>query len=211
MDSSPFSARRATPEDLPSLEALWQKTGMPWEQLGQYLNEFQVVADADGTLVGAVGLLVEGENALLHSEAIRAEVEADAVRASLWRRLQIVARNQGAKVLWTQEDAPYWQSSGFASSSLSQIPGTRASFLDPTAAWLSFPLFESGRAQDAIQEQFAILEASRQQDAEDLRRRIKLFRVFAYVLAFAVIAGCFVLLSILASNNPDFFRRLFGR
>ncbi len=184
---------------------------MPWEQLGQYINEFQVVTDEDGTLVGAIGLLVEGENALLHSEAIRSEVEADVVRANLWRRLQIVARNQGAKALWTQEDAPYWQASGFGAASPDQVRATQASFLDPTAAWSLFPLFESGRAQDAIQEQFAILEATRQHDAEDLRRRIKMFRAFAYLLALAVIGGCFVLLFVLASNNPDFFRRLFGR
>ncbi len=208
MDSSGFSARRATPEDLPALGELWLKSGLPAAELGQFVNEFQVVTDDAGSVVGAVGLLIEGDHALMHSEAIEPEADADVARAALWRRLQIVSRNQGAKWLWTQEDAPYWAASGFLPKAAGA--GT-ASFLDPTASWLQFQLVDPSRVQDALQEQFAILEASRLQDAEQFQRRVKLFRSIAYLLAFAVIAGCFIVLFTIASKNPDIFRRLLGR
>lgn len=211
MEPSSFSARRASPEDLPALQSLWQQVGMPWEELGQFINEFQVVTDDDNTLVGAVGLLIEGDDALLHSEAIVPEVEADAVRVSLWRRMQIVARNQGAKFLWTQEDAPYWQASGFGPAPAERMEACKATFMDRTAEWRMFLLVDPARMQDALQEQFAILEATRLQGAEDFQRRVKLFRLFAYLLALAVLGGCALLLFTLASNNPDFFGKLFGR
>lgn len=211
MEASPFQARRASVDDLPSLQALWQELGMPWEQLGQFISEFQVVTDENEQLAGAIGLLIEGDDALLHSEAIRNDVEADAVRASMWRRMQIVARNQGAKFLWTQEDAPYWRDSGFGPAPAERLQISKASFLDQSADWRMFLLVDPARIQDALQEQFAILEATRLQNTETFERKVKLFRTFAYLLALAVIGGCFALLFVLASNNPDFFRRLLGR
>ena len=113
MDPSPLNARRANEEDLTALEELWRQASLPWEQLGGFLQEFIVATDEEDHLVGAVGLLIEGDNALLHSEAIHPGVDADPVRMALWRRMQIVARNQGVTSIWTQEDAPYWQASGF--------------------------------------------------------------------------------------------------
>jgi N-acetylglutamate synthase-like GNAT family acetyltransferase len=208
VEYTPFTARRATPEDLPALQDLWLRAELPAAELGQFIHEFQVVTDEAGTVVGAVGLLIEGDHALLHTEAIDPAVEADAVRATLWRRLQIVARNQGAKWLWTQEDAPYWPASGFSPAA---AEAGKASFLDPTANWLCFQLVDPGRVQDALQEQFAILEASRLHEAEQFQQRVKLFRTVAYLLAFVVIAGCFILLFTIASKNPDVLRRLLGR
>jgi N-acetylglutamate synthase-like GNAT family acetyltransferase len=210
VDSSPFSARRATSEDLPVLEALWQQTGLPWDQLHGFLNEFQVATDESGGLAGAIGLLIEGSQALLHTEAVRADVEADAVRSSLWRRVQIVARNQGVQRIWTQEDAPYWLASGFAAATPMAVQQNRASFLDPAAAWFAFDLMDPARAQGLINEQLAILEAERMQSAESFQSRVRAFRIFAILMALLILGVCLWLLFRIFHARPDVLKRLVG-
>lgn len=203
MESTAYSARRATPEDLPALQLLWQSTGMPWEQLGSFINEFQVATDENEQLVGAIGMMVEESHALLHSESVHPDFDPDLVRLSLWRRMQIIARNKGVQFLWTQEDAAYWLDSGFRAASGSEIQSCRASFMDPSAAWRVFPMADPSRVQDVLQEQFAILEATRLQESEDFQKRIKAFRLFAYLLGLVVLAGLFLLLFIVAQKSPD--------
>lgn len=101
MESPAYIARRATQEDLPALQGLWQAAGLPWEELETFVTEFQVVPGDEGVLLAAVGLMVESNEALLHSEAVRQNGDGDELRDGLWRRIQIVARNQGVHRVWT--------------------------------------------------------------------------------------------------------------
>lgn len=163
-------------------------------------------------MVGSVGLLIEGDDALLHSEAIHAAVDADVVRAALWRRMQIVARNQGVKSLWTQEDAPYWLASGFGPPSHDRIAACRASFMDPdpSLSWRLFPLVDPDRVRDVLEEQFAILEASRLQSAETLQKRIRTLRLLAIVIALGFAAAALLIFLRVASAKPDIIRQILG-
>ena len=52
----PQDVRRATLDDLPQLIELWQMEKLPVEVLDKRFTEFQVVADASGRIVGAVGM-----------------------------------------------------------------------------------------------------------------------------------------------------------
>ena len=212
MDPSLLTARRAAPEDLEALEGLWQQAALPWDQLGGFLQEFLVVTGEDESVIGAIGLLIDGDDALLHSEAIHPAVDADAVRAALWRRMQIVARNQGVKSLWTQEDAPYWLASGFGTATRERIERCRASFMDPAPAisWGMFPLVDPDRVRDVLEEQFAILEASRLQSAETLEKRIRTIRLFAVVIAVGFAAAALLIFLRVVSAKPDIIRQLLG-
>lgn len=212
MDPSLLNARKANPGDLSALEELWQQAGLPWDQLGGFIHEFLVVTDGDDTVVGAVGLLIEGDNALMHSEAIHPAVEADAVRSSLWKRMQIVSRNQGVKSLWTQEDAPYWHASGFDPAPSDRVNACSASFidLDPTILWRLFPLVDPDRVRDVLEEQLAILEASRLQSAETLQKRIRTFRLMAIVIALGFAAVALAIFFRVASAQPDILRKILG-
>jgi N-acetylglutamate synthase-like GNAT family acetyltransferase len=210
VDSTPFTARRASVEDLPALQELWQAAGLPWDQLDGFLNEFQLVTDENGVIAGGIGLLIEGSQALLHTEAVGAEVDADAVRATLWRRVQLIARNQGVQRIWTQEDADYWTASGFVTAAPPPDGRPRPSFLDPTATWLAFDLVDPARAQGMITEQLALLEAARMQESAELEKRIKSFRLAAILVAGAVIAVCLWLLY-RVMQSPDMLRRLLGK
>lgn len=206
---SGLSARRAAVEDLAALQALWMENGLPWEALGEYLNEFQVTVDDSGLITGAIGLLIEGGQALLHTEAVRPGTDADVSRAALWRRVQIVARNQGVERIWTQEDADYWRASGFSPVPPPLVERAPASFLKSADAWLACDLMDPERAKAMINEQLAIMEAQRLQAAEEFQRKVRIFRIAAILLAFGVLVLCVWLLYRVV-QTPGMLKRLLG-
>src|SRR5262245_23646061 len=107
-------ARRATIEDLQKLTPLWTREGLPAEELGKRFQEFQVIDGSDGALAGAIGLHITGQEGRLHSEAFLHPEEAEPLRARLWERVQMIAKNHGLVRLWTQLNAPFWSQNGFA-------------------------------------------------------------------------------------------------
>lgn len=209
MESTSISARRAAVEDMAALQALWLEVGMPWEELGGFINEFQVTTDEDGLITGAIGLLIEDDQALLHSEAIRAGSDADLARSALWRRVQIVARHQGVQRIWTQEDADYWRTSGFSLVPPPLVDRVQASFLKSADTWMACDLMDPERAKAMVNEQLAILEAERMREAEEFQGKVRIFRTFAILLAFIVLAACFWLMYRVA-NTPGLMKRLLG-
>lgn len=210
VDPTPISARRAAVEDLAALQTLWQENGLPWEQLGGFLAEFQVAEDEDGLITAAIGLLIEGDHALLHTEAVRPNADADLARSALWRRVQIVARNQGVQRIWTQEDAEYWATAGFAPVPPPLVERAPASFLKSSEDWRACDLLDPERAKAMIHEQLAILEAERMQSAAAFQQKVRNFRLFAILLAFVVLLLCGWLLYRIV-QTPGLLQRLLGR
>jgi N-acetylglutamate synthase-like GNAT family acetyltransferase len=207
------SARRATVEDLPALQALWIEAGLPWEELEQFLGEFQVVPDETGALVAAIGLLVEGADGLLHTEAVagRATDQADEWRSVLWRRIQIVARNQGIHRLWTQEDAPFWLTV-FAPAAAETVGASAAAFLgsDPPAGWRLHELVNPAKARQLVDEQMAIWSAHQAQERVEFQRKTRTFMALALLLVAVVIAVCAWLVFRVLNAQPDLLQRLFS-
>ena len=208
MESPALSARRATVEDLAGLRVLWLAAGLPWDQLDRFVSEFQVVPGPEESMLGAIGFLVEGADALLHSESVAPGEQADEVRAALWRRIQIMGRNQGVHRIWTQEDAAYWPTCGFNAASASVVEGCKATFVDRTAIWqiFEFPAPEMVKAR--LDEQMAIWQATRAQEAAAMQERIRNFRNLAVLIATLVIGGMIILLSILMRQHPEVMQRL---
>lgn len=205
-----LSARRATVEDLPSLRLLWQSAGLPWDQLDRFVTEFQVVPGPDDSLLGAIGFLVEDGDGLLHSESLGAlsEESLDEVRMTLWRRIQIIGRNQGVHRIWTQEDAPYWPTCGFKSATEADLTACRATFLDRTASWLRFEYPAPENVKARVDEQMAIWQATRAMEAEALQQKIRNMRNLAVLVAAVVIGIMIVMLSIIMRRNPELLQRL---
>jgi N-acetylglutamate synthase-like GNAT family acetyltransferase len=212
MESPQWTARRATIDDLPALEALWQRMELPWQQLEQYLTEFQVVPAEDGSLRAAIGMLVEGQEALMHTEAIpESEPEPDELRAALWKRLQVVARNQGVVRIWTQEDAPYWVASGFQPPEPSVRSEAKASFVGQDGDWHIFPLSDPNRTSKILQEQMAIWQATREQESSDFMGTIRNVRTGAFMIAGTIIALLFGMAIYIFSKKPDILNHLHRR
>lgn len=187
METAPSNtARRANLEDLPSLLQLWEASGLPGTQLEKFLTEFQVVTGPDGRVQAAIGLQVDGDDALVHSEAVAEGVDADSCRLALWTRMQIVLRNQGALRAWTLEDAEYWQTV-FRPALANEVGALRASFADPTASWRVLPLLDEARVTRMVNEQVLLRGGSLDGDRAEFAETIRRARIFAYTLATGVI------------------------
>ena len=208
--SSGFVARRGTIEDLAALTDLWTSAGLPAHELGRFVTEFQVVPDAGGVLVAAIGLLAEGSEGLLHSEAIADGIDADEARVALWSRLQIVARHIGIVRLWTQEDAAYWQNV-FRPAQPEQLNNLTATFKDPEASWWVMTLIDSDRAKQMIAEQLAIWDASRDDSKNDFQRSLGSLRLALYGIGSLVILASAILVVYVFAKRPDLVQKIMGR
>ena len=210
MEPPTLESRRATADDLGALESLWSQSGLPATELAEFLSEFHVVTDPDGQILHAIGLLVEGDQALLHSEALSAPqfVEPDACRAAVWKRLRILTRNQGISRTWTQEDAEYWRVSGYQSIPVSQLPQELPSFVQREAGWWTYQSPDAAQADVLVQREFALWKTQREQESQSFQQRVKVFRVVAFGL-FAL--SLILLLGFLffAAKVPEIFRQLF--
>lgn len=209
MELPALSARRATVEDLPALQALWQIGGLPADELEKFLTEFQVVpGEGEGVLLGAIGLMVEGNDALLHSEALAPGDEGDEIRAALWRRLQIVARNQGIHRLWTQEDADYWRTGGFVAAPVETVAAATAAFVHKTATWMVCELIDPAKAKQLVTEQMAIWHATRAQEADELQNKIRAFRNASILIAAIVVVLMIGMVVFVLRQRPEILQRL---
>lgn len=208
VEDAPIRARRATVDDLPALQALWQRADLPWDQLDRYVTEFLVVpGEEEGTLLAAIGLQIDGDQALTHSEALFPGEDTDVLRSALWLRLQIVARNQGAVQLWTLEDAPFWRSV-FTRAEPAVIQQLKSSFADPTAEWWTFQLIDPVKAQKLVDERMAIWEASRQADSTQLADSIQRFRQFSFLIVGVVIAMMAIMVLYVVIRRPEAFQQV---
>lgn len=207
-EDNPFRARRANVEDLPALQALWQHADLPWDQLDRFVTEFLVVpGTTDGTLLAAIGLQIDGQEALMHSEALLPQEDPESLRQALWQRLQIVARNHGVTRIWTLEDDPFWQGV-FSRADLSAVQQLKAAFADPGASWWTFQLVDPAKAQRLIDERIAVWEAARQSDKTELAATIQKFQKFAYVVFGLVLVMMVVMVLYVVVRRPDAFQTL---
>lgn len=208
-----LESRRATIEDLGELESLWVEAGLPALELGKFLTEFHVVTDPEGRILHAIGLLVEGDQALLHSEALSASgllnVDPDACRAALWKRLRILSRNQGISRIWTREDAEYWRISGYQSVPESQFPPELPSFVQREEGWWSYQSPDPTQSDLQVKREMALWQTQRDQEKLAFQQRVKAFRAVALGLVALVIILSVAFLLAVAKVRPNAFQRLF--
>ncbi|MEN9733625.1 MAG: hypothetical protein RLZ45_1620 [Verrucomicrobiota bacterium] len=211
MQPASLESRRATVEDLEALEILWTESSLPAAELGRFLTEFQVVTDPAGRILHAIGLMVEGDQALLHSEALApaTDVEPDACRAALWKRLRILARNQGISRIWTREDAEYWRVSGYQPIPLDRLPAELPSFVPREDGWWSYQSPDPAQADLLIKREMALWKTQREQESQSFQQRIKLFRAVAMGLLGLAMILLVAFLFTAMKVRPDAFRHLF--
>ncbi|MGH7991015.1 MAG: hypothetical protein ACREDS_12600, partial [Limisphaerales bacterium] len=141
MNPTQLSVRRATVDDLDALKALWISMRLHADELEKRLTEFQIIENADGRILGAIGIQLSKQHALLHSEGYSDFSLADAARNLFWVRIQTLASNHGVFRLWTQERSPFWKSFGFqppTAEVLPRLPGEWRNEFD--GGWLTFQL-----------------------------------------------------------------------
>src|SRR5215469_13617503 len=172
VNPSSLRIRRATTDDLPHLKSVWTSMNLPSEELEKRLTEFQVVEDAAGTFLGAIGFTTSRTHALLHNEGFNDFSVADAARHLFWDRVQILCSNHTVFRLWTQERSPFWKNFGFQppdAETLARLPAEWRNEYD--GAWLTLQLKDEEAIATALGTDFAGLMDAERRQTESVREK----------------------------------------
>lgn len=176
---------------------------LPAEELARRITEFQVAENAEGRLLGALGLHISERQGLIHSEAFGDFALADHVRPLLWDRLQSIANHQGLLRLWTQEQAPFWSRCGLGRADTDAMARLPAAWRESPGVWLTLKLREDVESLASVDREFALfMQAERQRTQRSLQHG-KVLKMIATLIALGfltlVIAGAVYILR----QNPN--------
>jgi hypothetical protein len=183
----PLRVRRATTDDLAQLRSLWSSMHLAADDLEKRLTEFQVVVDANGTFLGAIGFLFSKQHALLHSEGFTDFSVADAARDLFWQRIQVLSSNHTVFRLWTQERSPFWKTFGFRPAdgeTLGRLPAEWRNEFD--GAWLTLQLKDEEAIAAALGTDLAGLMDAEKRQTESVREKARTLRTIVTVVFFAI-------------------------
>jgi len=115
--------RHATPADLPAVERLLTTNGLILDDVAGEIGDF-LVAEADGAVVGTIGLETRRPFALLRSAAVDPGRHRSGIGAKLVTELVKEAERRGIKALYlfTPSAAPFFERHGFVRTTREAIP-----------------------------------------------------------------------------------------
>lgn len=160
---------------------------LPEDELEKRLTEFQVVVDADGLFLGAIGFQVCREYALLHNEGFADVSVADQARHLFWKRIQILSANHTVFRLWTQERSPFWKDFGFRppdAETLARLPAEWRNEYD--GAWLTLELKNEKAIVEALGTNFAGFMDAEKKQTERVKEQAQTIRTMITVIGFAI-------------------------
>jgi N-acetylglutamate synthase-like GNAT family acetyltransferase len=184
-----YQSRRATLEDLPELRSLWHAARLPLDDLEKRFTEFQIVTNAEGNLVGAVGLQTHKQHGLIHSETYTAPELATEVRPLLWQRILTVAKNNGLVRLWALPVASFYREQGFVDVDEPLRAKLPELFGNPKVDWVSLKLKDENQNAATVEREFEVFAMAQKQESERLMSQARSFKVIAYGLLFVVLAA----------------------
>jgi N-acetylglutamate synthase-like GNAT family acetyltransferase len=183
----PLRIRRATTDDLFQLKSLWVSMHLREEDLEKRLTEFQIVEDADGLFLGALGLQVSGTHALLHNEGFTDFSVGDSARKLFRERILILSANHGVFRLWTQERSPFWKDFGFRppeAETLERLPAEWRNEFE--GAWLTLQLKDEAAIAAALGTGLADLKDAGKREAARVMEQAQTMRTIVTVIGFAI-------------------------
>ena len=196
--------RRATVDDRSALKTIWASMRLPADELEKRLTEFQVVENADGEVVGALGFQMLRQHALLHNESYSDFAVADAARELFWDRLQTLAANHGVFRVWTQERSPFWKSFGFqppGRAILTRLPEEWKNEFE--GGWLTLQLKNEEVISAALEKQFAPFMTEEKLETQKLSDKAKRINTIIIVVGFAIgILGIGTAIYLFIHRNP---------
>jgi len=187
VSSTNYRARRATLDDLGRLAALWKSMQFPAEDLARRVTEFQVIEDAQGNLLGALGLQIAERQGLLHSEAFADYALAEQLRPLLWERTRAVATNHGLLRLWTQETAPFWSRCGLLPADAPAREKLPLLWRGPSAAWLTLKLKDDVETVISADQEFALFMQAEKRRTERVFRQARILKAVLTLAALALL------------------------
>jgi N-acetylglutamate synthase-like GNAT family acetyltransferase len=185
-----ISVRRATVADRDALKAIWSAMQLPAEELEPRLTEFQVV-ELNGGVNGAIGLVMQQQHGLLHSEGYLDFSIADRARELFWERIQKLASHHGVFRLWTQENSPFWLHWGFQPADEILLQRLPADWKRANGKWFTLELKNEEAINAALGTQFAGHLADERKQAERITGGARKLKLTVTVLCFGVAIICF--------------------
>ena len=180
-------ARRAIVDDLDALKAIWNSMQLPADDLEKRLTEFQVVENAEGVVVGALGLQILRQHALLHHEGYSDFGIADGARQLFWERMQKIAAHLGVFRVWTQERSPFWKSFGFQPPTAELLARLPAEWQNEfTGGWLTLQLKNEEAINAALEKRFAGFMAAEKLETDRLSQKARAFKTVVTVAGFII-------------------------
>ncbi len=207
MTSPKYQVRRATLDDVGALTALWKLMGYAVDDLARRITEFQVVATADGEVVGALGIQIAERQGLIHSETFSDFSLADAARPLLWDRVSSVAANHGLLRLWTREQAPFWGQCGLAAPDAETLQKLPAAWRGTAAPWLTLKLKDDLQQIISADKEFLLFMESEKQRSQRALQQAKILKFLATLLAFALLGVVLVGAYYVFRKNPTLLHR----
>lgn len=115
--------RRASVQDLGAIETLLTENNLPLDGVREALSSF-LVAEADGRIVGVVGMEYCGEYGLLRSTAVDAAWRNRGVARRLVEQIIAHAEARGTRALYllTTTAERYFPSFGFQATARESVP-----------------------------------------------------------------------------------------
>jgi len=162
----------------------------PADELERRLTEFQVVETTGGQIVGAIGLQIEGQHALLHSEGYTDFSVADTARELFGERIRTIAAHNGVFRLWTQENAPFWARWGFQSPSAENLERLPGEWRRSGEKWLTLQIKDEDAIATVEKELALFRESEKKRSAEVLdqaRAMTTTITVIGFLVGFALI------------------------
>ena len=187
MNLSAIRIRRATTDDFQSLKSLWNSMRLPADELEKRLTEFQVIEAADGQIVGAIGVQIIRQHALLHSEGYTDFAMADAARQLFWERIQTITAHHRVFRLWTQEDSPFWVRWGFQPATIKLLERLPVEWKRSEKPWLTYQLKDEAALATVEKELEAFRESEKKRAAETVdqaRSVIKTITIIGFIVGF---------------------------
>jgi len=121
---APYLIRPAAAADLGAVSALLTADALPVEGVAEHFQSF-LVAELEGDILGAMGLELYGETALLRSAVVAPGRRKSGIGSLLFTKVLALARAEGVRrlLLLTNSAGPYFANKGFRAIDAASVTG----------------------------------------------------------------------------------------
>ena len=207
VSTSKYRVRRATLDDIGQLTAFWESMHYPADDLAKRVTEFQVAEDAEGKLLGGVGLQIAERQGLVHSEAFGDFALAEQLRPLLWDRLYAVATNHGVLRIWTQEQAPFWNHCGLVKADAEVLQKLPLLWRGSASGWLTLKLKDDVETVMSLDKEFALFMQSEKQRTDRVFQQARMMKTIVTLIAVGLLIAVVVWAASLFLRNPQLLHR----
>ncbi len=183
------TVRRATINDLVVLRAIWQEERFTVGELERRFTEFQVVETAEGKVIAALALQIQGNQGFIHSEGFNAPEHTELLRDVLWERLKKVAMNHGLVRVWTVLDNGYWGKAQFREPQAEEMTKRPPVFGEIPTGWRVLQLKEEVVASVSLESELALFREAQKAETERFHQHARTMKLLATLIAFAALGA----------------------